>query len=176
LFLHDLNDGSERIEEMRRRAEQLQHALGRGMHDSFVDFLIDGEFRFKDFIRRMAAEVAVSGIFDLLSVGLKGGGGVASFFSKVFGGARAAGGPVSAGKSYLVGERGPELFKPSGSGKIVPHDQMASGGVNITIGTINADDAIGVRRAVEEGVSQAISASAANTVGMIRKQYRPSIA
>jgi hypothetical protein len=51
-----------------------------------------------------------------------------------------------------------------------------SGGVTITIGTINADDAIGVRRAVEEGVSQAISASAANTVGMIRKQYRPSIA
>ncbi len=34
-------------------------------------------------------------------------------------GARAAGGPVSAGKSYLVGERGPELFRPTGSGEIV---------------------------------------------------------
>ena len=29
-------------------------------------------------------------------------------------GARAAGGPVSAGAAYLVGEQGPELFVPSG--------------------------------------------------------------
>ena len=36
-------------------------------------------------------------------------------------GARAAGGPVSAGKNYLVGERGPEIFSPSSSGSIVPN-------------------------------------------------------
>jgi hypothetical protein len=35
--------------------------------------------------------------------------------------ARAAGGPVSSGQSYLVGERGPELFVPSASGGIVPN-------------------------------------------------------
>lgn len=35
-----------------------------------------------------------------------------------FGGARAAGGPVAAGRSYLVGERGPELFTPAGHGAI----------------------------------------------------------
>src|SRR4030095_14030213 len=33
---------------------------------------------------------------------------------------RAAGGPVSAGSSYLVGERGPELFTPGASGMISP--------------------------------------------------------
>lgn len=33
-------------------------------------------------------------------------------------GARAAGGPVRAGMAYLVGERGPELFRPSYSGAI----------------------------------------------------------
>lgn len=39
---------------------------------------------------------------------------------------RAAGGPVSAGTSYLVGERGPELFTPGASGAISPN---GAGGV-----------------------------------------------
>jgi hypothetical protein len=34
---------------------------------------------------------------------------------------RQAGGPVSAGGAYMVGERGPEIFRPSTSGTIVPH-------------------------------------------------------
>jgi hypothetical protein len=53
-------------------------------------------------------------------------------------GARASGGPVSAGKSYLVGERGPEIFSPSSSGSIIPNHR-AGGSVrndNRTI-TIN---------------------------------------
>ena len=41
-------------------------------------------------------------------------------------GARAAGGPVSAGKNYLVGERGPEIFSPSSSGSIIPNHRTGS--------------------------------------------------
>ena len=44
------------------------------------------------------------------------------------GGARAMGGPVSAGKTYLVGERGPELFTPPRSGTIVPNHALGQGG------------------------------------------------
>jgi hypothetical protein len=44
-------------------------------------------------------------------------------------GARAAGGPVSAGKNYLVGERGPEIFSPSASGSIIPNHR-AGGSVS----------------------------------------------
>lgn len=59
---------------------------------------------------------------DLLAMGLQmfanafapGGGG--------FGGFRASGGPVLNGKAYVVGERGPELFVPPSSGKIISHD------------------------------------------------------
>ena len=36
---------------------------------------------------------------------------------------RAAGGPVGAGKPYLVGERGPELMVPKGSGDILNNDK-----------------------------------------------------
>ncbi len=45
-------------------------------------------------------------------------------------GHRAAGGPVSAGQSYMVGERGPELFTPHTSGSISPN---GSGGNNFYI-------------------------------------------
>jgi hypothetical protein len=51
-------------------------------------------------------------------------------------GARAAGGPVSAGKNYLVGERGPEIFSPSASGSIIPNHR-AGGSVSNDNRTIN---------------------------------------
>lgn len=47
-------------------------------------------------------------------------GDIFSGASKSFAGARADGGPVTAGGAYLVGERGPEWFRPSGSGVIEP--------------------------------------------------------
>ena len=52
----------------------------------------------------------------------------ASAILKNFGGARAEGGPVSGNKTYLVGERGPELFVPNVAGTIVPNDELPSFG------------------------------------------------
>jgi len=52
----------------------------------------------------------------------------------VFGGGRAAGGPVSAGTTYLVGEKGPELFTSQTSGTIIPNTKMGGGNtINITV-------------------------------------------
>jgi len=45
---------------------------------------------------------------------------VSGLLSAPFGGARAAGGFAAAGQSFLVGERGPELFTPAGSGMVSP--------------------------------------------------------
>ena len=45
-------------------------------------------------------------------------------------GARASGGPVQAGKSYLVGEEGMEIFTPDTSGRIIPNDKVRSGVVS----------------------------------------------
>lgn len=42
-------------------------------------------------------------------------------------GARAMGGPVSAGGTYLVGEKGPELFTPSSAGSITPNSSLGGG-------------------------------------------------
>lgn len=50
-------------------------------------------------------------------------------------GFRAAGGPVSAGHPYMVGERGPEPFIPSSNGTIIPNNQI--GGANVQVNVIN---------------------------------------
>ena len=62
-------------------------------------------------------------------------------------GARAAGGPVSAGKNYLVGERGPEIFSPSSSGSIIPNHRTGSvSNDNRTINiTVNASPGMNER-------------------------------
>jgi tape measure domain-containing protein len=39
---------------------------------------------------------------------------------------RAIGGPVSAGRDYIVGERGPELFRSKTPGTIIPNDKLSS--------------------------------------------------
>ena len=46
------------------------------------------------------------------------GEAIARAVGSLFGGARADGGPVSGGGAYLVGERGPEVFRPAGAGTI----------------------------------------------------------
>ena len=58
-------------------------------------------------------------------------GGLAQGISQ-FAGARAHGGPVQAGKSFLVGERGAELFTPSQNGRITPAS-ATGGGTTIII-------------------------------------------
>jgi hypothetical protein len=50
---------------------------------------------------------------------------------------RANGGPVAGGSTYLVGERGPELFTPSSSGSITPNNAL--GGNTITV-NVNGGD------------------------------------
>jgi len=66
-------------------------------------------------------------------------------------GERAAGGPVTGGKTYLVGEEGPELFTPNRSGAITPNDKINGGGVqigslNLSLNTTLSDDPINIRR------------------------------
>jgi phage-related minor tail protein len=67
---------------------------------------------------------------------------VFSALSGAFGGGRAEGGFVAAGQSYLVGERGPELFTPSASGRI---GGGGGGAVNVSISLPGVTDAASFR-------------------------------
>jgi hypothetical protein len=66
-------------------------------------------------------------------------------------GTRANGGPVMGGGTYLVGERGPELFTPSSSGNITPNNAL--GGANITV-NVNGGDPNSIVRALQQYVYQ----------------------
>lgn len=88
-------------------------------------------------ITQMIAERWIEQMFGEIGSaggGTTGGGWIAAI-AGLFSGARASGGPVFDGGSYLVGERGPELFVPRTSGTVVPAGataQMMGGG-----GTVN---------------------------------------
>jgi hypothetical protein len=74
----------------------------------------------------------IRGFQTLISLGSKIGGAIGG----MFGGGRATGGPVAGGTTYLVGEKGPELFTPSGNGTIIPNGAFggkSSNTINITV-------------------------------------------
>lgn len=53
---------------------------------------------------------------------------------------RAIGGPVTMGSPYMVGERGPELFVPGASGRIVPNNALGGGAVVNNYYTLPSDE------------------------------------
>lgn len=55
---------------------------------------------------------------------------------------KAVGGFVNAGESYVVGERGRELFTPSSSGVITPNNKLGGDTYNIVINSKIADEAL----------------------------------
>jgi len=75
----------------------------------------------------------------------------------IFGGGRANGGPVSSGTSYVVGERGPELFVPNTSGKIIPNGGSAGGGATINLTVNGAIDAEGTARTIIDLLNNSFS-------------------
>jgi hypothetical protein len=82
----------------------------------------------------------------------KAGGNTAAVDAMRFRGARAMGGPVAGGSTYLVGERGPELFTPGTSGSITPNNALG-GGTSITV-NVNGGDPNSIVRALQQYVRQ----------------------
>ena len=73
--------------------------------------------------RRLLARQALLALITSLT------GGAGGVFAGLLGGldgARAEGGPVAKGGSFLVGEEGPEIFTPPSSGNIVPAGETAA--------------------------------------------------
>jgi hypothetical protein len=100
-----------------------------------VDFLGDMITKVKQFIQLIKDNPVVAGIGGLID--------------KVFGGFKAAGGPVTSGTSYIVGEQGPELFTPGRNGMITPNHALGGGGGSVINLTVNgAIDPEGTARAI----------------------------
>jgi uncharacterized protein YukE len=124
----------EMTEYARRAARNIQDVMADFLFDPFskgLDGMLSG---FLDVVRRMAAEAAAANLAGYLfgsqqSDGSRTAGVLASALGGLFGGTRAAGGPVSAGSAYLVGESGPEVLQMgSQGGSIVPNGALGGGG------------------------------------------------
>lgn len=74
--------------------------------------------------------------------------GISGIISGAFGGGRASGGPVTSGTTYLVGEKGPELFTPNTSGAIIPNGAMGGSGTTINLTVNGAIDPEGTARTI----------------------------
>lgn len=70
----------------------------------------------------------VSGLFGGGGSGGSSGGSLITTAMKMFGGFFADGGYMPAGKSYVVGEKGPEIFTPGQSGYVTNNKLASSGG------------------------------------------------
>ena len=60
----------------------------------------------------------------------------------------ATGGLVTANSPYIVGEMGAELFVPTGSGRIIPNNQLGGGGSTINVTVNGAIDSEGTARQI----------------------------
>jgi hypothetical protein len=163
----------------------------RGLSGGLADVIFYGEDAgdvLENSFKRAAAamlEAAIQAkVLGPLLEGLKGNGGGGGFFSSIgtaissfFGGARASGGPVQAGKMYMVGERGPEPFIPRLNGDIISNENMrrmmGGGGGGGSPLTVNVDArgatdpamvAAAARRAVYEAAPAIIRMSAKTTM------------
>jgi hypothetical protein len=81
--------------------------------------------------------------------------GISGAIENIFGGGRAAGGPVTGGTTYLVGEKGPELFTPGSSGNIIPNNRLGGGSGTINITVNGAIDAEGTARQIVDILNRA---------------------
>lgn len=111
-----LVDGFDRAGNLLERG--LLSAIRRGSL-GFED-LKQAAFRALDQIAAQAIQTGLGSIF-----GSGSGGGIGGLLGSALGGlfglpGRATGGPVSPGRGYLVGERGPELFLPTSAGRVEP--------------------------------------------------------
>ena len=148
---------------------------GRMLENALVRALRTGKLGFDD-LKRVAlsamAEIANAairtGLDSLFKGGGSGGGGfggiiasLASLLPALFGApGKAIGGPVSPGRPYLVGERGPELFVPTASGRIET-GRAGGGGRDVRLSiTINAPAG---------GEAQALKASGRQVARAVRE-------
>ncbi|MCP4799868.1 MAG: hypothetical protein GY893_07970, partial [bacterium] len=141
-------------------------ATTQAMTASFTAFFNATSDKFLDF-KNLAKDIMKMIITDLVKAWtimniinpLRGFFGLPSLPGK------AAGGTVTAGRPYLVGEKGAELFVPNQTGTIVPNDKMSGGATNVNVAfNITAWDS--------KDATQAIAQQAPNIVSIVENSFR----
>lgn len=127
---------AEKLADEAKKSADFARDVGAAFESSFEKAILEGD-KLSDVLKGLAKDILALYIRNSItgplakSIGDSAGGfdwGKAiSGFAGLFGGARASGGPVAGGSTYLVGENGPEMFTPKTSGAIIPNHALGGG-------------------------------------------------
>lgn len=147
------------VEKLGEQFNNLAVNAVKGLENALVQFTMTGKFSFRDMANSIISDLsriamrqaitgplaaglssALGGLFSSTpsAAGFSMDGVLSNAPTNMYGqiaGMRANGGPVTARSTYLVGERGPELFTPGASGMITPN--AALGAADIKINVVN---------------------------------------
>ena len=135
-LMNDRKDGEDEIVTKLTEAQKLYQQIGQTIQNGIVDSImaaVDGtkslQSSLSGILRQLGSQFLSAGIGGFGTPGKKDGTGLLGIIS----GNRAMGGTVQGGRSYMVGERGPELFTPGRTGSIAPNSAIGSTSVVVNV-------------------------------------------
>lgn len=160
-----------------------------GMHSAFTEFFSRTSEDFMDFgklvediLQKIADDLLQLLIIKPLMSVISGGMDTASnaLMKAFMPTGRASGGYVTANTSYLVGERGMELFTPSSSGNITANNKLPGSNVNVIINnntsaktsvseTKDANGNLNLEVLIDEAVGKSITSQRGKTYNAIKQ-------
>jgi hypothetical protein len=148
-----MKDASEKTDAwsvfMEQAHRNLQDILANTLTGAFEGQKTNLLKSFTDMLKKMAAQAAAAKILDaLFGAANNNSGPWLDFIKNVFGGffggnkaaanqGRAAGGPVSAGQLYRVGEQGPEWMVAPADGYVLPAGAQPASGGGLMVNIVN---------------------------------------
>ena len=146
---------------MAKLGQKVGNTLEKGLTDAFMNIGKGGE-ALKDLmdniLKQIMAELIRVFIVQAAVQGIKTAFGFPG---------KAKGGPVTGGRSYMVGERGPELFTPGRTGGITPNHDLAMGG-----GSTNINITYDIKAFDAQSATAAIAEQAPTIVGIVEQSFR----
>lgn len=134
--------------------------------EAIATFVETGQLNFKAFASSLLSDIArliirllvlqaIQAAVGLVAPGATTAGVVAAAAGGAAGGGggRARGGTVQPDRSYVVGERGPEIFKPNTTGTIIPNPGAGAPPPQVNVQVVNVDDPKKVPQAINDGAA-----------------------
>jgi hypothetical protein len=162
----------DKLAELKKPLEQTSEfaaQAGRNIQDALGESILatlDGSTKsigriWGDMLKRMAAQAAAAQLGKYLlgdqfgKTGAVGGvvGDLGNWLGGLIAGQRASGGPVMAGRPYLVGERGPEIVVPQQAGTVLPNGVGMGGGSTFQV-VVQGDASENTVRLIQGAMAQ----------------------
>lgn len=156
-----------KLDKLEEKTDEFSKQAARNIQDALGEStlrILEGKFGdigklWGDLLKKMIAQAAAANLAKYLlgdNFGKTGqvGGVVGDFWGWLTstGSARAAGGPVQAGKPYLVGEKGPELVVPQQAATVMPAGSFGGGNTFQVI--VQGDASENTLRLINQGLAQ----------------------